>query len=155
MTDIYAFYEVNHCDTLVHYTMNDIHPSNSLQGIKQNPWAAKYRSLTYIYFRQSIFVLHWYIIPTMTFFHQIVLKILSKITGPQNIGHWPTYILWVQSSCHRSIIISMTFPHQKVFKILSEVNGPQNIGQWPTYILYGQPLCHTDPLYQVWHASIK
>ena len=42
---------------------------------------------------RSLFVSHWSIILTMTFLHQIVLKILGKITGPQNIGHWPTVTL--------------------------------------------------------------
>ena len=95
-----ALYEVNHCDTLVHYTVYDIHPSNSLQDIKQNPWTVKCRPLTYIYFVRLIFVSHWSIIPSMTFLHQIVLKILSKITGLQTIRRWLTYILWVQSLCH-------------------------------------------------------
>ena len=42
------------------------------------------------------FVSHWSIIPNI-FLHQ---KILSKITGPRNLGHWLTYILWGQSLCH-------------------------------------------------------
>ena len=96
----------------------------------------KYRSVTYIYFIRSIFVSHWSIISSMTFLHQIVLKMLSEITGLQNIGHWPTYILWVQWLCHTDILsqVCIAFLHQIVFKILSKVTGPQNIGHWPTYI---------------------
>ena len=47
----------------------------------------KYRSLTYIYLMMSIFVSHCSNIPTMMFTHQIILKILNKITRPGNIGH--------------------------------------------------------------------
>ena len=57
----------------------------------------KYRTLTYTYVMMSIFVSHLSIIPSMTFIHQIVLKILNKIAGPWNIGHWPTYILLGQA----------------------------------------------------------
>ena len=39
---------------------------------------------------------HWSIIPTMMFIHQIILKILSKITRPWNIGHDDLYLLWGQ-----------------------------------------------------------
>ena len=54
--------------------------SNSFQDIRQNHWTMKYRSLTYIHFMRSIFVSHWSIIPSMTFIHQIVFKILGKIS---------------------------------------------------------------------------
>ena len=83
---------------LISYILYNIHQSNSLQDI--NPWTAKYRSLTYIYFPRSIFVSRWSIIPSKTFLHQIVLKILSNITRPQNLGCWLTYMLWRQSLCH-------------------------------------------------------
>ena len=85
---------------LISYVLYNSHESNSLQDIKQNPWTAKYRSLTYIYFPRSIFVSRWSIIPSMTFLHQIVLKVLSNITRPQNLGRWLTYMLWRQSLCH-------------------------------------------------------
>ena len=55
--------------------------------MKQVCWTIKYRSLTYIYLIRSIYVSHWSIIPTMMFIHHIILKILSKITRPWNIGH--------------------------------------------------------------------
>ena len=60
---------------------------------------------------QSLIVSHWSTIPSMTFNHQIVFKILTKITGPWNTGQWPVYILWGHSLCHtvRSITPSMTF----------------------------------------------
>ena len=48
----------------------------------------------------SIFVSHWSIITRITFLHNIVFKLLSKVTGPQNIGHLPTYISRDQSLCH-------------------------------------------------------
>ena len=89
---INALYEVNHCDTLGHYTKYDIHPSNSLEDIKQIHWTTKYRSLTYIYFMRSIFVSHWSIIPSMTFIHQIVFKILGKTTQPWNTVKWEIFV---------------------------------------------------------------
>ena len=68
--------------------------------MKQNHWTIKYRSLTYIYLVRSKYVSHWSIIPTMMFIHQIILKILSKITRPWNIGHVDLYLLWGRSLCH-------------------------------------------------------
>ena len=55
--------------------------------MKQNHWTMKYRSWTYIYLVRSNYVSHWSIIPAMMFIHQIILKTLSKITRPWNIGH--------------------------------------------------------------------
>ena len=70
-----------HIDRLSH----DIPPLNNLEDIKQNHWTEKYRSLTYIYVKRSIFASHWCIITSMTLLHRIVFKILSKVTGPWNI----------------------------------------------------------------------
>ena len=140
-TDLHILHEVNPCVTLVHYTKYDIHPSNSLPDIKQNPWDAKYRSLTYKYFQLSIFVSHW--------------SLNSQEDIKQN--HWPkTYRSFTYKHFMRSIFVpnwsiitSMTFFHRIVFQDISKVTGPWNIGHWPIYILWGQSLCHTDPLYQV------
>ena len=82
---IQVFYEVSLCTILIHYPKYNITTSKS-QDIKLNHWTAKNRSLTYIYFMRWIFVSHWCIIPNMTFIHEIILKILSKITRPWNIG---------------------------------------------------------------------
>ena len=71
-----------------------------LQDIKQNCWTGKYRSLTYINFKRSIFVSYWSIIQSMTFIHQTVFKLLSKVIGPWKIGHWPTYVFLGQPLCH-------------------------------------------------------
>ena len=46
VTDLYIFYKVNLCVTLIHYVKYDLHPSNSLQDIGQNHWTMKYRSQT-------------------------------------------------------------------------------------------------------------
>ena len=78
---------------MIHYPKYNVSPSNSLQDMKQNCWTIKYRSLTYIYLVRSMYVSHWSIIPTMMFIHQIILKILSKITRPWNIGHVDFYLL--------------------------------------------------------------
>ena len=83
----YIFYKVDLWVTLIHYPKYNISPSNSLQDMKQNRWTIKYRSLTYIHLISSIYVSYWSIIPTMICIHQIILKILSKITRPWNIGH--------------------------------------------------------------------
>ena len=81
--------------------------------MKQNCWTIKYRSLTYIYLVRSMYVSHWSIIPTMTFIHQIISKILSKITRSWNIGHVDLYLLWGQSLGHTvSLSENMTLMHQ-------------------------------------------
>ena len=85
---------------MIHYPKYNVSPSDSLQDMKQNRWTIKYRSLTYIYLVKSMYVSHWSIIQTMMFIHQIILKILSKITRPWNIGHVDLYLLWGQSLGH-------------------------------------------------------
>ena len=179
---INAFYEVKHCDTLGHYTKYDIHPSNSLEDIKQIHWTTKYRSLTYIYFMRSILVSHWSIITSMTFLHQIVFKILSKPTRLQNIGHWPISTLKGQSLCQkcpRGRAVSAPdfgsrgrrFESRWRQDFSPNLNGaslhrafhvhPSIVSKWLKYCWRDlkpsliQSLCHTDPLYQVWHSSIK
>ena len=47
----------------------------------------KIKSLTHICSMRPTFVSHWSIIPNIIFLHQTVFTILSKITGPWNIGH--------------------------------------------------------------------
>ena len=133
VTDPYIFYKVDLWVTLIHYPKYNISPSNSLQDIKQNRWTIKYRSLTYIYFVRSIYVSHWSIIPTMMFIYQIIMKILSKITRPWNIGHVDLYLLWGQSSGHTvSLSENMPLMHQTVLE--DKVTGPWNIGHIPTFI---------------------
>ena len=87
VTDPHIFYKVHLWVTLIHYPKYIISLSNSLQDMKQNHWTIKYRSLTYIYLIRSIYATHWSTIPTMMFSHQIILKILSKITRPCYIAH--------------------------------------------------------------------
>ena len=104
----------------IHYTKYNVSPSNSLQDMKQNRWTIKYRSLTYIYLVRSMYLSHWSIIPTMMFIHQIILKILSKITRPWNIGHVGLYLLWGQSKDHTvSLSENMTLMHQIVLETKS------------------------------------
>ena len=79
--------------------------TTSLQDIKQKHRTIKYRSLTYTYLMRSMFVSHWSILPTMIFIHQIILKILSKITRPWSIDHVDLYLFWGQSLGHTIIII--------------------------------------------------
>ena len=104
VTDLYIFYEINLCVTLIHYIKYDLHPSDSLQDLRQIHWTIKYRSLTHIGLIRPTFVSHWSIIPYIIFLHQTVFKILSKITGPRNIGHWSTGILWGQSLCQTDLL---------------------------------------------------
>ena len=100
VTDPHIFYKVDLWVALIQYHKYNISPSNSLQDMKQNHWTIKYRSLTYIYLIRSIYVSHWSIISTMLFIHQIILKILRKITRPWNIGHVDLHLLWGQSLGH-------------------------------------------------------
>ena len=104
VTDPYIFYKVNLWVTLIHYPKYNISPSNSLQDMKQNHWTIKYRSLTYIYLIRSIYMSHWSIMPTMMFIHQIILRILSKITSPWNIGHVDIFTLRSKFGSHCLII---------------------------------------------------
>ena len=97
VTDPHIFYKVDLCVTLIHYPKYNISPSNSLQDMKQNHWTIKYRSLTYTYLMRPIFVSHWFIISTMMFIHQILLKILCNITISWNTGHVDLYLFWSQS----------------------------------------------------------
>ena len=99
VTDLHIFYKVDLWVTLIHYRKYNISPSKSLQDM-----TIKYRSLTYIYLIRSVYVTHWSIIPTMMFIYQIILKILSKITRPWNIGHEDLYLLWDQSLGHTVLL---------------------------------------------------
>ena len=109
VTGLYIFYEINLCVTLIHYIKYDLHPSDSLQDLRQNHWTIKYRSLTHICLIRPTFVSYWSIIQNIIFLHQTVFKILSKITGPWNIGHWPTGILWGQS-LRQTDLLSKVWP---------------------------------------------
>ena len=104
VTDPHISYKVELWVTVIHYPKYNVSPSNSLQDMKQNRWTIKYRSLTYIYLVRSMYVSHWSIIPTMTFIHQIILKILSKITRPWNIGHVDIFTLRSKFGSHCLII---------------------------------------------------
>ena len=113
--------------------------------MKQNRWIIKYRSLTYIYLIRSIYVSHWSIIPTMMLTHQIILKILSKITRTWNIGHVDLYLLWDQSLGHTvSLSENMTHMHQIVLEIQDKITGPWNIGHIDLHLFWGQMLGHTE-----------
>ena len=57
-----------------------------------------------LYLVRSIYVSHWSIIPTMMFIHQIILKILSKITRPWHIGHVDLFTLRSKFGSHCLII---------------------------------------------------
>ena len=132
----HIFYEVDLCVTLMHYPKYNISPSNSLQDIKQNHWIIKYWSLTYIYLMRSIFVSLWSIIPTMMFIHQIILKILSKITRPWNIGLSDIYLFWGQSLGHTVLLSeNMTLIHQSLGDISQNHWTMKYKSQWPTFIL--------------------
>ena len=89
---------------MIHYPKYNVSPSNSFQEMKQNRWTIKYRSLIYIYLVRSMYVSHWSIIPTMMFIHQIILRILSKITRRWNIGHVDIFNLRSKFGSHCLII---------------------------------------------------
>ena len=109
--------------------------------MKQNRWTIKYRSrtyiLTYIYLVTSMYVSHWSIIPNMIFIHQIILKILRKITRPWNIGHVDLYLLWGQSLGHTvSLSNNMTLMHQIVLGDIKQSHWTMKYrSQRPTFIL--------------------
>ena len=118
VTDPHIFYKVDLCVTLIHYPKYNISPLKRLQDMKDNCCTVKYRSRTNIYLIRSIYASHWSIIPTMMFIHQIILKILSKITRAWNICHVDLYLLWGQS-LGQTISLSeyITLMHQIVLEI--------------------------------------
>ena len=145
VTDPHIIYKVDLWVTVIHYPKYNVSPSNSLQDMKQNLWTIKYRSLTYIYLIRSMYVSHWSIVPIMMFSHQMILKILSKITRPWNIGHVDLYLLWGQSLGHTiSLSENMTHMHHIVLEIQDKVTGPWNIGQTDLHLFWGQMSGHTD-----------
>ena len=113
---------------------------------RQNQWTMKYWSLTHIYFKKSIFVSHWSIIPSTTFLHQ------SLQDMKQN--HWTikyrslTYTNLMRSIfvSHRSNIPTMMVTHQIILKILSKITRPWNIGHVDLHLFWGQSLCYTVSL---------
>ena len=116
------------------------------QDIRQNQWTMKDRSLTHIYFTRSIFVSHWSITPNTIFLHQIILKILSKITRPLNIGHVDLYLIWGQSLCYTvSLSENMTLIRQIVLEIWGKITRPWNIGHSDLPLFLGQMSGNTDP----------
>ena len=112
----------------------------------------KYRSLTHIYFKRSIFVSHWCIIPSTTFLHQVAFKIWNKITGPENIGHWPTYTWCGQSLCHTDPLYQLWYSSIKYSSnLLSKITRPRNIGHVDLYLFLGQGLGHTFLSNSLWN----
>ena len=93
----------------------------------------KCRTLTYIYYIRSIFVSHQSIIPR--FSPQMIFKILSKITGPRNISHWPTY--------NNEVNLCVALIHYPIYDIHPS-NTLEDIRQnhWTMkYIFYEVNLC--------------
>ena len=104
--------------------------------MKQNHLTIKYRSLTYTYLIRSIFVSHWTIISIMMFIHQIILKILSQITRPWNIGHVDLYLFWSHGLGHTfSFSENMLLIHQRVWNIRQNQWTMKYRSQWHTFIL--------------------
>ena len=108
--------------------------------MKQNHWTIKYRLMTYINLMRSIFVSHWSIIPTMMFIHQIILKILSKITRPWNVCHADVkkiiFILRSKFGSHCLIVWKYdTHPSNSLRDIRQNHWTMKYMSQWPIFIL--------------------
>ena len=107
----YIFYKVNLYVTLIHYIKYDLHPSNSLQDIRQNHWTMNYRSQNHL----CVTLIHY---PKYNICPSNSLQVIEQ-------NHWTmkyrslTYIYFMRSIfvSHWSIIQCMTFNHQIVFKI--------------------------------------
>ena len=68
---------------------------------------------------------HWSISPIVMFIHQIILKRISKITRPWNIGHVNLHLFWGQSLGYTvSLSENMTLIHQIVLEIQGKITGP-------------------------------
>ena len=73
---------------------------------------------------------------TMMFIHLTILKMLSKITRPWNIGHVDLYLIWGQSLGHTvSLSESMTLIHQIFLEIYNKITRPWNIGHSDLHLL--------------------
>ena len=70
--------------------------------IRQNQWTMKYRSLTYIYCTRLIFESHWSIIPSTTFLHQTVFRLIQSDVGFDCISSWSSLCLSFYFSRHEA-----------------------------------------------------
>ena len=133
LTDLHILDKVNLCVTLIHYPKYNISPSNSLQDMKQNRWTIKYS----IYLIRSVCVTHWSIIPIMMFIHQIILKILSKISRPWRYRSLrPPFILRSNVRSYWPIIPNYDVHISKSLQDVMQNHWTMKYrSQWPTFIL--------------------
>ena len=104
---------------------------------RQNHWTIKYRSMTYIYLMRSIYVSYGSIKTTITSIHQIILKMLSKITRPCIYRScWPVFILRSKFESHCLIIWKYdTHSSNSLWDIRQNHWTMKYKSQWPTFIL--------------------
>ena len=119
-----------------HYLMYQNIPSLWHWPLRYKAKSMECSTLTYTYY--ILFVSHQSIIPNMTFIPQII-KILSKITGPKNIGHWPTY--------NNEVNLCVTLTHYPTYDIhssntLEDINPSHavrdlsRVRQYPLWLLF-------------------
>ena len=83
---------------------------------------------------------HWCIIQNMNymmFIHQIIFKILSKITGP-----WNTCILWGQSLCYTDPISQVSHISNRLQDIRQNHWTMKYRSLWPIFILRSKGASH-------------
>ena len=130
----------------------DVHPSYSLQDIRQYQWTMKYRSLWPAFIFRSKVVSHWLIIQI----HQIVFEISGKIPGLWNVGHSHLHLFWGQQLYHtNSLSKSLMFINQKVFMMSGKINGPWNVRHCQLHLFWGQRLHNIDALSKLLFLLIK
>ena len=87
VSDLHTYYEVNICVVLIQYLKYDLHISNSLQEVTKSliEWNISQCDL-YLFWGQRLDHTDS-LSKRLTSIHQIVFKILRKITQPWNTGH--------------------------------------------------------------------
>ena len=119
-----------------------VYTSNSLHGQRKNHWTMKYRSQWPTFSLRSFS--HGFML-----IHQIVFKIIGKITEPWNIGHSDPLLFEVKhqvSLTHYPKVLF--FIHQIVFKIWGKLTEPWNICHSDPLLFWGQAPSLTDLLSQ-------
>ena len=140
------------------YPKNEACSSNTIEYIRQNHCTTKYRSLTYIYICRSLNIAFnqylQYNIPSPKSLQNI------RITGPWNVGHWPTYILCDKSLHHMDPIFQLRHLSINSLKDIRQNHWTmkyrsltyiQNTGHWPIYRVSGQCLHQTESISPVQH----
>ena len=139
---------------------HNVHTSNSLQDIRQNHWTMEYRSQWPTLILGSNIRSYWFILPDI---HQIVFKILGKITGLWNTGHADLHFM-THKSMSQGLAMSdqlsalVVFIKEKVEKHFLKVSWIFTSSPTPGHGPWGQESWNESrpsrvPMVQIWKLS--